>query len=156
MDSDADVYVRVVRKAAEEDLICGNVFLSRPDFEFSNFELHELCDVALDVANRKDITAPAKVRLEKAAEGAASGEEFIRRVRNASPEMAFLAKGESWGKALAEYAMKNPQSGNGETRPFIQAAQQIMNAKHVKYTLSREQSRIDPTALTLVRRDVVE
>lgn len=46
VDGDEEDVVRVVRSAAEQDLICGEFFVSNPDFEYANFTPDELEAVA--------------------------------------------------------------------------------------------------------------
>lgn len=50
IDSDNEDYVRVVRRAAERDDICGMFFLSQPDFEFANFTIAELEGILWEIA----------------------------------------------------------------------------------------------------------
>src|SRR4029077_6813789 len=50
LDGDKDHYIRVVRKAAEDDEICGMFFISNPDFEFANFTKEELVQIVWEWA----------------------------------------------------------------------------------------------------------
>jgi hypothetical protein len=45
IDGDVSENARVLRKAAEDDDICGAFYIFTPDFEFANFELSELEEI---------------------------------------------------------------------------------------------------------------
>ena len=60
IDGDRSDNVRIVRKAAEEDDICGRFFISEPDFEFQNFTLDELEEILWKVC--EDRGAPDSIR----------------------------------------------------------------------------------------------
>jgi hypothetical protein len=51
IDGDRSDFVQAVRKAAQDDEICGGFFVTTPDFEFGNFTLHELEEILWEIAS---------------------------------------------------------------------------------------------------------
>jgi hypothetical protein len=153
MDTDNGDYVRVVRKAADDDVICGRFFLSSPDFELANFSIPELCSIIVNLAKQRGMDSLSEAELLSAVTGASSGKEFFKRAVSKLPRLGVFQKSEEWGEALMNYALQNPHLRENVTRPVIEAAELIIRARTLKYLISREKFRVDARTGELVSRD---
>lgn len=158
IDGDREEFVRVLRKAAEDDSFCGEFDISSPDFEFGNFSVEELTDVAWQMALEQNAGAEWRERFSWACARASSGKEFARCASAAIPNFRLeIAKGKRWGKLLMAYAAKNPnridpKSGKSAPRPFLQLAQDAFNAVDASFHVHRRKMRVDPKSGRLVTR----
>jgi len=163
IDGDREDTVRVVRQAVMDDLICGRVFVSVPDFEFHNFAPAELAEaICCLIANTKEteLSQEHRAKLQESIRTAWNGDELFKRARKALPAHTdVLHKGEEWGRSLMEYAEEFPK-WYGKTsseekkidRPIVAAIGVALSARGSVYSLSREESRIDPETWEVVDR----
>lgn len=158
IDGDRKEFVRLLRMAAEDDIFCGEFDISDPDFEFRNFTVEELTDVAWQMALEQNAGAEWRERFFSACARASSGKEFTRRASAAIPNFRLeIAKGKRWGKLLMAYAAKSPnridpKSGKSAPRPFLQLAQDAYNAVDASFHVHRRTMRVDPELGRLVSR----
>ena len=156
VDHDKDDTVRVVRNAIEYDLICGMVYISDPDFEFSNFSLEELIDVIWDIASENGAESSAKNILEVKLRDVTSGKELEKKAKKALPELFRFSKGLDWGRRLMEYAWNNPEKidsdGKTVTRPIIDAIQTSFQGLEADYLLARKKFKVDIDTGKLIER----
>ena len=158
IDGDNDDYVRVVRKAAEDDLICGMFYISDPDFEFENFSLNELENILWEIASENGAVTNERYKLHNAIRNATSGKELIKSAKRALPELNQISKGISWGQRLIRYALKNPEMQDADgakvgTRLIIEAINASIQGLNADYHMTRKKYKIDPSSGRLVMRD---
>lgn len=144
LDGDRSDNLRVVRRAAEDDIFCGRFYISKPDVEFHNFTLDELEDILWQVALENGATADERMALHSALEGVTSGKALLKAAPHALPALQHVAKGATWGRYLASYAVQHPRTPSGEKRPLIQAVEHVLWAQHANYRSSRQRSKVDP------------
>jgi hypothetical protein len=163
IDGDREDAVRVVRQAVMDDLICGRVFVSVPDFEFDNFTPAELAEaICCLIANTKEteLSQEDRAKLQVSVRTAWNGDELFKRAREALPAHTdVLHKGEEWGRRLMEYADEFPKwygkmssEQKKIDRPIVAAIGVALSARGWNYSLSREESRIDPETWEVVDR----
>lgn len=154
LDADRSDFVRVVRKAAADDEICGLFFILEPDFELANFSIVELCEIIWDIAAQNGAKKKSKIELLKAIESARSGDEVIKFAKNSMSELYQLTKGILWGEALANYAFINPKLNQkkGKDRPIIEITRSIISGLTANYISSCVQNKVDPSTGRLVPR----
>jgi hypothetical protein len=87
IDGDRPDFLRAVIKAAEADEICGEFFVSKPDFEFHNFTLPELEEVLWSVASEGGATPRNRERLHRAIANAKSGDQLLHQAKSAVGEL---------------------------------------------------------------------
>lgn len=152
LDGDREDNVRVVRKAAHDDEICGGFYISQPDFEFANFELSELEEIIWKWASKEDqsLTQEDRDLLHRAIKDVKSGEELMKNIKS-FPEFNMVAKGADWGKKLSLYALQNPLKG-GKKRQFIESIQMAIRTKNVSYQSTRKNYRVDESSGLLIKR----
>jgi hypothetical protein len=160
VDADNDSYVRVLRKAAEEDLMCGTFYLSKPDFEFHNFTLSELEEIIWAMAVENGADPETRKRLHEALLGINSGRELVDAAKGSLSELSQLSKGVDWGRRLIHYALQYSEyqdqtSGKAMTRPIIEAFRGVIRTLDFNYHFTRTQFKVDPISGRLTRRDNV-
>lgn len=158
IDADNEDYIRAVRKAAKDDLICGMFYISNPDFEFENFSLSELEEILWKMAVENGAEIRDRNRLHDAIKTASSGKELIYSAKKALIELNQISKGTAWGEQLIKYASENPDMINDDgsvkgTRPIIEAISATGRSLNADYHLTREKYRIDPISGKLIRRE---
>jgi hypothetical protein len=117
-DLDVLANVKAVRRQIQQDHIVGSINANAPDFEFANFSLTELVEIA---AKMDDGLGFEGDKLRKADwAGVKKGRQFEERYSKTSERKTSL-KGKDWGEALAQYALQNRRNPvtNAE-RPFLQ------------------------------------
>ncbi len=150
IDGDRADNIRAVRKAAEDDAICGMFFISEPDFEFANFTRSELEEILWDKLNERGVSDPSsRQKLKEIVTGTKSGKEILYAAKKEFPELYHVDKGRSWGKILMDYAGKHPempdqQTQNKKTRPILEIVQVTVLGLSANYISSRSSQRVDP------------
>lgn len=146
LDQDRGDYIRALKKAATDGTFFGRFFISSPDFEFANFTVSELVDVLLD-AIRDLSQVPSRNEIRPLVASTKSAKQFF----DALKQYGFqeIEKGEAWGVALMNYALQHhelPQDRKkaGKTRPVIEVARLLVNARDAGYLRSLEAFRVDP------------
>jgi hypothetical protein len=147
LDQDRPDNIRALKKAATDGTFFGRFFISSPDVEFANFTVSELVDVYLDLASRDLDQVPSRNKIRPLVASAKSKKQFFDALKqHGFPE---IGKGETWGVALMNYALRHhelPQDHKkaGETRPIIEVARLLVNARNAGYLRSLETFRVDP------------
>jgi hypothetical protein len=158
VDGDRSDYGRAVRKAAEEDEICGMFFVSTPDFEFDNFTLAELEDSLWSIAAETGTNDAKRSLLHTSIVDTACAKDMIAAVERALPELrGVVGKGETWGKTLGAFAWENPEktdqrTGETQTRPIVEAVRYALHSVTADYRSSRARLRVDPCTGRPIRR----
>lgn len=160
LDGDRQDFVRVVKKAAEEELIFGRYFISTPDFEFSNFSLEELVEILVAIANKDNLECVIKEELLSDLEGVGSSKNLFRLLDESYPQLKNIRKGERWGEELMGYAITNPKSplreeegGANNERPIIEAARVALIGRKSGYVKSHDKYKVDPDTGNLIERE---
>lgn len=117
-DGDLPANVRAIKRQIDNGNVVGYINHNNPDFEFANFKLCELIEVAAILDEEQGVDAQA-IRNSSWA-NVNSGKAFEERYRSLSKIGQGGLKGERWGTALAQYALNNPLiHGSEQKRPFF-------------------------------------
>lgn len=152
LDGDKSENLRAVRRAAQDDLICGRVFISDPDVEMGNFSHRELAGALW--AARAEGTPPAlRKRLAAAIAKADSGKAVMRFAQHAlHPHLSGADKGDAWGRRLAAIAAQKPFRRGRTLRPIAEAVRLAVAFPRQSHDWTLREYRIDPTTLQPVKR----
>lgn len=167
--------VKLVKQAAKDGKLLGRIFISEPDFEFANFELHELEEVLwalaeeerLKSAQEEDLSAaqanthvvglPAtadastqREALHNVISTADNAKALIEAAKGALAVLNHLRKGKDWGIALIRYAWANRTWREGQTRPIVMAIESAMRLRTSNYNIISNQYQTDPESGMLV------
>jgi len=156
LDGDVSENYRAVQKAAELDEICGMFFVSKPDFEFQNFKIDELTEIAFQLAVKKGLKNHSLDELKKNTGKAKSAKEFFKILHDISPFFLSITKGGNWGKELVKYAIKNPNGkefGDENDRLINHVIRIIYNGFNVSYEVTRQKYKVDPESGKLIERN---
>ncbi len=156
LDGDVSENYRAVRKAAELNEICGMFFVSKPDFEFQNFKIDELTEIAFQLAVKKGLKNHSLNELKKNTGKAKSAKEFFKILHDISPFFLSITKGGNWGKELVKYAIKNPNGkefGDENDRLINYVVRIIYNGFNVSYEVTRQKYKVDPESGKLIERN---
>lgn len=148
-DGDVPANVKFLREKIEAGNIIGYINLNTPDFEFANFTLNELIEVAANLDDEKGGDGQA-IR-NGSWDNVKTGKEFEDRYKTLTTIRTHpkgeppSLKGEPWGQALAQYALDNiPTHDSKKTRPFFETLFHVLRASKVKYEFQRDNFRINP------------
>lgn len=160
LDADRDDFVRMLRKAAAEEIFHGAFQVSAPDVELANFAIAELLDIALTISARIHDGSPGKrytpASLLLDLEGATSGDDFFKRLHKGG-RLTEVDKGEDWGAALMAYAIANKifPAGHlnaGQERPLIELSRMLIQAQSVGFRFSLAYEKVNAATGRLQRR----
>jgi hypothetical protein len=148
IDKDRKDNVRALTKAAREKQFFAPFFLMEPDFEFANFTLDELIEVAAVMAVRQ-MHVLDKATARAATSQCKSGTTFLAKLRDAN--LVTIDKSEAWGKALMDYALSIPtlplgHKRAGSRRPILDVAWLLVRARDAGYVRSIEKMVVDPNS----------
>ena len=156
LDADVTKNLQALRAAVQKNEICGSFFISKPDYEFANFDLSELQEIVWSIALERGADETKKPLFLAATTGTDCGRKFEQKIKQASsdiPALWNIAKGEEWGKRLTEYALSHPDRLNGETRLCIKAIRLAMNVRSASYNYIRIHNRVDPETGESIKRE---
>ncbi len=149
-DRDVKANERAIRRQIEQDHIVGLIDANDPDFEFANFALDELVEIAALMDERLGFDG-GKVR-KADWKGVNNGKVFAERYRRASERRRPL-KGKDWGEALAAYALAHPSHPRtGGPRAFLRAMQAAIWAWNSNYDFQKENFTFDPKTFEVLHR----
>jgi gamma-glutamylcyclotransferase (GGCT)/AIG2-like uncharacterized protein YtfP len=146
LDGDVDHNLRVLLRAVQGREMFGMFFISKPDFEFGNFNSDELAAILWEMALENGAPPEEKDNFLKIVSAAENGKQLFRNVRKALPDLQRLDKGKAWGEKLLNFAKENnyfQRDGQKKPRPLIEAIMQARRAVECGYYLSREEGRVD-------------
>ena len=150
-DVDVDANVKQIRRQVSEDRVVGFIAANTPDFEFANFTLEELVEVACRIDEHYGF--PGQPLLEGDWKGVASGKEFEKRYGKISSRRPRGLKGSEWGSFLAEYAKEKPlRSDNNQERPLLSQVRMGLTARTAHYDHQKETLCFDEEGFHLMRR----
>ena len=153
VDGDRTDYLDAVRRAAEEDRICGMFFIQTPDFEFANFSLAELEEMIWAVAEENDAAPDDRALLHAALADAENGAQLINKAKAALTDpLRYFGKGREWGERLMRHAWENPGGLGGKTRPVMEAVWAAQRGLRANFDRQRAEFRLDPETGDVVER----
>lgn len=153
LDGDREDNIRIVRTAAEDDLFCGQFYISQPDFEFCNYSIDELTEIVWEFVDEIEKSEQLYQLLHEAINKATNANELIKAASKTIPSLSQLAKGNEWGEKLAEFAARKPELDGSEIdRPFIEACKTAIQSIDIDYHINRTEYRVDPCTGKLVHR----
>jgi hypothetical protein len=142
-DTDVVANVRTIRRQVKKGRIVGFIAANTPDFEFANFALVELVEVAatLDEHNGQLGSVIRKATWDTVSNMG----QFEDRYKSVSLRSPASLKGEEWGRALAQYAIKSPiRSDTGAHRLFLVAIEKAIRARSAIYDVELDSWEFDP------------
>lgn len=140
-DNDVPANARSIKKQIEADNVVGYINCNQPDFEFGNFTLKELIEIAACIdeeqgANTEKLRTGNQDKID-------TGKKFEAYYCRYS-EIGKALKGEKWGKSLANYALDYPlREDNNCKRPFIETLDWVLSSRKVRYEYQRDNFYID-------------
>ena len=148
-DVDVPKNVKTVRRQLEQNNIVGFITANRPDFEFANFTVHELAEIAsrLDeqIGNSGDAIRNADWI------GVTNGRDFEAKYMNVSASKPRGLKGKEWGEALAAYILEHPFfADSGKERPFWREIQAAIRARGADFDFQKERYGFNAETFELV------
>jgi len=150
-DTDVGANTRVIRRYVQQDRIVGYIAAHHPDFEFANFTLAELTEIAAQLDEAEG--ASGACLRDGDWSGVSSAAAFEKRYKDLSARGPRSLKGERWGNALADCALTLPaRPDTSELRPFVRAVDAAVRARSVNYDVQRDHYAIDPASFELTRR----
>lgn len=151
-DHDVAAPVRFIKTQIKKGNIVGYVNCNSPDFEFENFMLDELIEVAARLDEEQGVDAQAIRNHDWT--NIDSGKKFEERYKQLSTIGQGGLKGERWGAALAQYAWNNLTMGNSDRkRPFFETLKFALQSRRVKYEYQRDNFHIDPDTFKIIPID---
>jgi hypothetical protein len=157
-DSDVSNNLRVVRKAAENDEICGGFGISSPDFEKMNFTLTELKNIVWMIAVENGAEPDEREIFDYTVQGATSTKEIFVAATSTFPSLAHEGKGYKWGARLMCFAWENQGmvtiKGETITRPIIEWVLAALRAKDADYLHTQQGYKVDTITGKLIQRDI--
>jgi hypothetical protein len=153
VDHDRQDVDRALRTAISSDEFFGRVFRPSPgrDFEFENFEREELAEVLWRIAAKQGAGEEIRPRLLEAAREASNAGDLLKRANRAVPEYRF-AKGEVWGRELADHFLEHMSKPDGSDRTIREALDYAYAIQRNQYGWTRREYRVDPETGAMVRR----
>jgi hypothetical protein len=154
-DTDVGENLRTIRRHIEQDHVVGYVAGHTPDFEFGNFTLAELVEVAVRVDESYGVPGTALRAHDWV--GVTNSRAFEHRYLRVSERRPRGLKGQEWGEALAKYAIEKPYwNGTQDRRPFLETVEIALRALRVQYDHHRAEYQIDPNTFRLIPRPTNE
>jgi len=149
-DTDVAENVKAIRLQVEQGNVVGYIAAHDPDFEFANFTLNELVEIAARIDEGNDFSG-ASVR-EANWDGVSCGSDFERRYCDVSVRKPRSLKGKNWGAALAEYAGNHPKrEDNKSERPFWREIRAALQSRTSHYDMQKKEYGFDPNTFEAVR-----
>jgi hypothetical protein len=147
-DVDEPNALRTIRQQIKSGKVVGYVSPSDPDFEFANFTVRELVEIAAQL-DEEDGCSGDVLRLADWT-GIANARAFEKRYGQLS-ETGRSLKGQRWGRALARHAFVQPIHAHGGSRPLLKTYEAALQSRIVHYDHQAAVYRIDPDSFALVR-----
>ena len=136
-DTDVSTNVKSVRRQIDQKHVVGYIAAHKPDFEFANFTVQELAEIAARIDEKNGISGE-KVRKADWT-GVNTGKTFEALYKKASARKPRSLKGQQWGEALAAYILEYPKRpDDGRERPFWQEIQAALRARFASYDLQQK------------------
>jgi hypothetical protein len=122
--------------------VVGLIDANDPDFEFANFSLDELVEVAARMDDQLGLDGGKLRRADwQGIRGARAFADHYSKISDwrSSP------KGKIWGEALGAWALEHPsEPRTGAERPLLRMISAAFWAWHSNYEIQRDRFEIDP------------
>lgn len=149
-DLDVKPNEKAIRQLVTTGQIVGSIAANRPDFEFANFTVEELADIAARIDESHGFSgAPLRGADWTSVK---SGGDFERRYAQLSERKGGTLKGEEWGRALATYASKNLRRSDGAERLLWNEISAAVHCWHSNYDYEVDHFRLDPATFARIAR----
>jgi len=145
-DTDVSANVKVVRRQVEQHRVVGFIEAHTPDFEFANFSISELVEVAARVDESHGVSG-ASLR-EGSWDGIEGTSAFEARYGKLSARRGGGLKGANWGSALVDFAT-HQGADNAPSRPFVDALYRVLRLRRIRYEDHLGRYAIDPETFEL-------
>lgn len=150
-DRDVSANVKFIQRQIKQDNIVGLIAVHDPDFEFANFALEELIEIAACIDEANGTSADA-VR-EGDWTGVSNARQFEERYVGLSERKLSSLKGKEWGRAMADYAKEHPKRSDADReRPFWSEIRAALQSRVVNYDFQQRRFRFDPETFEQVDR----
>lgn len=157
IDGDRSDFLRAARKAAEDDEICGLIFISNPDFEFGNFDLIDLESVLWQIALENGAEPQEREKLNQVISKCTTGSELLREAKRAIGALSHIDKGKLWGERLMKYAWEARATIEdieyARKEKITEAVNLAIRAISYDYLYHRNRYRTDPNSGRFISRD---
>lgn len=164
IDGDLPDNVRIMENAAkknqlaEDEGMFGRFFLSKPDFEFANFEIEELEEVLWTWIGGESPSQADRDLLHDHVKDTAGSTDFFKGVKRAAlslPRLFEYDKCEQWGEELMKFAWEHPLKLNRQ-RPLIEAVELAVRWEKIinmePYEISKKSYMVNPQTGELIKR----
>jgi hypothetical protein len=151
-DRDVRSNEKIIRRQVERGSLVGLVNALKPDFEFANFTLEKLVEIAAQFDEERGFSGEALRKNDWT--GIVSGGQFEETYAKIWARDVSTLKGEEWGRALARYALEHPKRrDNGVERPFVGEIRAALHAWNTNYDYHEKNLEISPDTFALVHRE---
>lgn len=150
-DKDVDKNVEDIKRHVRDGKTFAYIGVHDPDFEFANFTLQELVEVAAQIDEARGVSGEAVRQANWT--GISKGGDFATQYWDVTPKRPWpqKLKGKNWGRALAKYAAEHRcKQGEQEERPFLQAIDRAALLRSVNYDYQKERIAYDPDTLKTI------
>jgi hypothetical protein len=142
-DTDVAANVKVIRRQMDQGNVVGYITANTPDFEFANFTIEEMVDIAASIDEALDYSGDAVRNADWAL--ITGGKKFEEQYVLVSARKPNALKGDTWGKALATYAINHPErSDTGQERPFCVEVRVALTTWMANYNWQKAHCSFDP------------
>lgn len=149
LDCDVPANIKFIKSQVGKNNIVGYVAAHKPDFEFANFTVLELAEIAAMIDEAKDISGMAVRDADWSS--VHSGRAFEDKYKLVSARKPRSLKGREWGEALAAYATDHPnRSDTGEQRPFWEEIRNALQGRKADYDFQSEMLGFDPETFQVI------
>jgi len=149
-DRDKSQNLEFIRRQVREGNIVGLVVAHNPDFEFANFAVRELVEVAAQIDESQDL--PGDLVRNADWTGIHGMKAFEDKYTKISATKRKL-KGETWGMELAKYAIAHPRHPDtGRERPLWRQVHDAVDSWNSSYDTQKERFAIDPVTFEQIAR----
>jgi hypothetical protein len=152
-DTDLAPNVKAIRRNINMRRVIGFIGAHKPDFEFANFTIKELVEIAASMDESHGVSGDL---LRNASwNGVLSKREFEHRYKQVSARLPASLAGEEWGRALARHAIRYPiRSDNGLERPLWEQIEKALRSRSANYDVEEEHWEFDPVTFRPRPRNV--
>lgn len=141
-DYDVAANVKAIRRQVDEQNVVGFITANKPDFEFANFTIRELIEVAAKIDEANGFEGDAVRNVDWT--GVGNARDFEKRYGKISNRGPRGLKGEAWGRALADYATEHPNRlDDGSERSLWREIRIALKARIVHYDLHKQHTGFD-------------
>lgn len=150
-DRDVSANVKVVQRQVTLDNIVGSIAAHDPDFEFANFTIGELAEIAARIDEAKGSLGDAVRKADWT--GVTSAKAFETKYVSVSAWKPSTLKGKEWGRALGAYAIQyQTRQDTGLRRRVMQDIAAAFRGRIANYDSQRDRSTFDPNTFQEIPR----